>query len=267
MLSNSAGLLFQNISFSYDTGFSFKGLDLSILDGQMIALLGPNGCGKTTLLKLASGVLSPVAGNIKLFDTDLKKLSRRQIARQIAVVPQQFNIPFAYSVKELVLLGRTPFANDFSGETRRDRKIVAESLKLTEMSAFADRYFNELSGGERQKTIIAMALAQEPKILLLDEPTSHLDINHMLEILELLKSLNQNKKLTVVAALHDLNLASIYFNRLVLLDRGNIFADGSPTEVITERTITQVFSTNVQVNQHPTISVPQITVLPFTKPK
>ena len=262
MLSNSTSLHFEDISFSYSSDFCINRIRLSIFKGQMIGLLGPNGCGKTTLLKLACGILLPSNGIIDLFGFNLRKLSRKQIARQIAIVPQQFNVPFAYSVDELVLLGRTPFIRGLRGETANDRQIAMEALDLTSMSNFRDRYFNELSGGERQKAIIAMALAQEPKILLLDEPTSHLDINHMIEILGLLKSLNRNKKITVVAALHDLNLASLYFDRLILLDRGSIFADGTPSEVITEKNVKQVFSTTVEIQKHPTASVPQITILP-----
>jgi len=159
-------------------------------------------------------------------------------------------------------LGRTPFLHGLAGESKRDRQIVSDVLELTGMMKFRNRYFNELSGGERQKVVLAMALAQEPTILLLDEPTSHLDISHQVEILELLRKLNHEKKVTVVAAMHDLNLAALYFERLVLLGPGVVFADGSPDEVITKEIIQKVFSAKVEITRHPKTSAPQIVLLP-----
>jgi iron complex transport system ATP-binding protein len=160
------------------------------------------------------------------------------------------------------MLGRTPFLKGLAGESKRDHQIVSDVLELTGMAGFRKRYFNELSGGERQKIVLAMALAQEPVILLLDEPTSHLDISHQIEILELLRKFNREKKVTIVAAMHDLNLAALYFERLVLLGRGFIFADGSPDEVITGENIQKVFSAKVEIARHPKTFVPQIVLLP-----
>jgi iron complex transport system ATP-binding protein len=252
----------RNVSFSYFNGLVLRDIDLNIGDGEMVGVIGPNGCGKTTLLKLACGVLSPVRGEVSLGGISLKKLSRKQVARHVAVVPQYFNIPFAFTVAEVVLLGRTPFISTISGETRRDHAMSALALGLAGINHLKNRYFNDLSGGERQKVILAMALAQEPKLLLLDEPTTHLDISHQVEILELVKSLNREQEVTVVAAMHDLNLAALFFERLVLLKEGAIFADGSPREVLTEDTIQDVFSASVKVSQHPVTSVPHIVVLP-----
>ena len=262
MLSNSNSLFMRNVSFSYFNGLVLRDIDLNIGDGEMVGVIGPNGCGKTTLLKLASGVLSPVRGEVSLGGISLKKLSRKQVARHVAVVPQYFNIPFAFTVAEVVLLGRTPFISTISGETRRDHAMSALALGLAGINHLKNRYFNDLSGGERQKVILAMALAQEPKLLLLDEPTTHLDISHQVEILELVKSLNREQGVTVVAAMHDLNLAALFFERLVLLKEGAIFADGSPREVLTEDTIQDVFSASVKVSQHSVTSVPHIVVLP-----
>jgi len=262
MLSNSNSLFMRNVSFSYFNGLVLRDIDLNIGDGEMVGVIGPNGCGKTTLLKLACGVLSPVRGEVSLGGISLKKLSRKQVARHVAVVPQYFNIPFAFTVAEVVLLGRTPFISTISGETRRDHAMSALALGLAGINHLKNRYFNDLSGGERQKVILAMALAQEPKLLLLDEPTTHLDISHQVEILELVKSLNREQGVTVVAAMHDLNLAALFFERLVLLKEGAIFADGSPREVLTEDTIQDVFSASVKVSQHPVTSVPHIVVLP-----
>lgn len=258
----STNLLIKDATFSYAGGFALHSINLSVPIGQMAGLLGPNGSGKTTLLKLATGVLPLADGDIFIGGVSLRKLSRREVAQRIAVVPQQFDIPFAYTVEEVVLLGRTPFVHGLIGEDKRGYQMVCTSLEATGMIEFRNRYFNELSGGERQKVVLAMALAQEPALLLLDEPTAHLDISHQVEILELLRKLNRENKVTIVAAMHDLNLAALYFDRLVLLDHGSIFADGSPDTVITKEIINKVFSASVEVSPHPKTLVPQIVILP-----
>jgi iron complex transport system ATP-binding protein len=255
-------LVMKDISFSYLDGFSLRQVSLTAEGGEMVALLGPNGSGKTTLIKLAAGVLTPKRGEVLLEGTSLKKLSRKEVARRVAVVPQYFNMPFAFTVAEIVLLGRTPFIKAFSGEGERDHSIARRAMELTGIEQFSRRAFNELSGGERQKAILAMALAQEPKLLLLDEPTAHLDINHQVEILELVKRLNREQGVTVLGAMHDLNLAALYFDRLVLLKEGAIFADGLPSAVLTEGIIHHVFGASVHIGQHPSAEVPHVTVIP-----
>ena len=255
-------LLMKGVSFSYLNGFSLRHIDLTVERGEMVALIGPNGSGKTTLLKLAAGVLLPGHGEVLLDGAGFKSLSRREIARRIAVVPQYFHMPFAFTVGEVVMLGRTPFIRAFSGETERDHSLARRAMELTGIEPFSSCTFNELSGGERQKAILAMALAQEPKLLLLDEPTAHLDINHKVEILELVKRLNRERRVTVVGAIHDLNLAALYFDRLVLLKEGIILAEGSPSAVLTEKTIHDVFGASVHIDQHPSAKVPHIIILP-----
>jgi iron complex transport system ATP-binding protein len=255
-------LIMKDISFSYLNGFCLRQVSLMVEKGEMVALLGPNGSGKTTLIKLAAGVLNPQRGEVLLGEARLRKLSRKEIARRVAVVPQSFNIPFAFTVAEVVMLGRTPFIKTFSGEEERDRSIARRAMEITGIEQFSKRTFNELSGGERQKSILAMALAQEPKLILLDEPTAHLDINHQVEILELIKGLNREQGVTVLGAMHDLNLAALYFDRLVLLKEGAIFAQGSPAAVLTEKTIYDVFGATVHIQQHPSAEVPHIVILP-----
>ncbi len=255
-------LIMKDISFSYLNGFSLRQVSLMVEKGEMVALLGPNGSGKTTLIKLAAGVLNPERGEVLLGEARLRKLSRKEIARRVAVVPQSFNIPFAFTVAEVVMLGRTPFINTLSGEGERDRSIARRAMELTGIEQFSKRTFNELSGGERQKSILAMALAQEPKLILLDEPTAHLDINHQVEILELVKGLNREQGVTVLGAMHDLNLAALYFDRLVLLKEGAIFAQGPPAAVLTEKTIYDVFGAAVHIQPHPSAEVPHIVILP-----
>ncbi len=250
------------VCFSYLDGLVLHDINLSVGVGEMVGLIGPNGSGKTTLIKLASGILKPNRGEIKLDNSNLRQLSRKSIARSIAVLPQQFNIPFAFTTTEVVTLGRIPFLKVFAGESEIDRQFVKNALELVGVSDLRERRFDELSGGERQKIILAMALAQQPKLLLLDEPTVHLDITHQVEILELVRKLNAEQGLTVVAAMHDLNLAALYFDRLILLKDGRVSADGTPAQVLTEEKIREVYSASVRVGQHPVTGVPHIVIMP-----
>ena len=261
---NMMAVQLEHVSFFYVDGMVLEDINLSIEKGEMVGLIGPNGSGKTTLLKLISGVLSPRQGRIRLDGMDIGRLNRKEIARRVAVVPQQFHMPFAFTAKEVVMLGRIPFFRMLSEETQRDRTIVSQAMEATQAKGLEQRRFDELSRGEQQKVILAMALAQQPNLLLLDEPTAHLDINHQVEILELVRNLNQEKGITVVSAMHDLNLASLYFQRLVLLKEGRIFSDGGPSQVLTPDTIQEVFSASVKVEKHPS-GVPYIIILPNYK--
>ncbi len=255
----------SQVDFSYFDGLVLHNIDLSIKGGEMVGLLGPNGSGKTTLLKLASGILKPAQGEIRLDGDPISTLSRKYVARHVAVVPQQFHIPFAFTSGEVVMLGRTPFLRALAEESEADRRVVNNALELVGIGELAERRFDELSGGERQKVILAMALAQQPKLLLLDEPTVHLDIAHQMEILELVRDLNKGQGLTVIAAMHDLNLAALYFDRLVLLKEGRVWADGAPNQVLTEARISEVFSASVRVEKHPLTGAPHIVVMPKGK--
>ena len=252
----------RQVYFSYLNGLVLHNINLSIEAGEMVSLIGPNGSGKTTLIKLASGVIKPKGGEIRLDGSSLSQLSRKSIARSVAVVPQQFHIPFAFTVSEVVTLGRIPFLKAFAGESKVDRQLVANALELVGITELKERRFDELSGGERQKVILAMALAQQPKLLLLDEPIVHLDIAHQIEILELIRRLNVEQGLTVIGAMHDLNLAALYFDRLILLKEGMVSADGTPAQVLTEARIKEVFSASVRVESHQVTGVPHIIVMP-----
>ena len=256
------GLEIKRVSFSYSNGLVLQNVDLSVKPGEMVGLLGPNGSGKTTLIKLASGVLKPGQGEIWLDGSTLAQMRRKMIARNIAVMPQQFHIPFAFKVNEVVMLGRIPFIRALTGETKTDREAVGHALEVAGVTELEQRRFDELSGGERQKVILAMVLAQQPQVLLLDEPTLHLDITHQVEILELVRGLNRQQNLTVLAAMHDLNLASLYFDRLVLLREGRVIADGAPLEVITEDMLRKVFGASVRVESHPATGTPHVVVMP-----
>ena len=256
------GLRMRQVSFSYSDGLVLRDVDLSVGAGEIVGLLGPNGSGKTTLLKLASGILKPGQGDIWLDGSDLHRLSRRSVARRVAVMPQQFHIPFAFTVGEVVTLGRTPFIRALAGETAADKEAVRAALAMVGVADLEERRFDELSGGERQKVVLAMALAQQPRLLLLDEPTVHLDITHQVEILERVRSLNRKQGITVIAAMHDLNLASLYFDRLVLLKEGRVVIDGTPTEVITEDVLREVFAAPVRVERHPATGTPHVVIMP-----
>ena len=252
----------KQVGFSYYNGRVLDGIDLQLQQGELVGLIGPNGSGKTTLLKVLSGLLNPRPGSVHLYGARLRGLSRRQIAQRIAVVPQELTTPFGFTAWEMVMLGRTPHVRPLVGATARDRAVVKEKMALTGTLELAPRPFGELSGGEQQRIIIAMALAQEAEILLLDEPTVHLDISHQIEIADLIQQLNCEQGLTVLAIVHDLNLAALYFDRLLLLHGGRFVANGTPDEVLREDRIRQVFQANVQVQQHPTRRTPQVLILP-----
>ena len=248
-MEDAPQLSFTEVTFGYPrTQPLLRAVSLLVRRGEMVGLLGPNGAGKTTLLRLASGVLHPQQGTVRFNDRDLATLGRRDAAQAIAVVPQELTIPFAYTVRQLVELGRTPHQHPLSWGllTATDRRSVADALTLTETERLADRPFNELSGGERQRVLVAMALAQSPSLLLLDEPTAHLDVRYQIEILELVARLNHETGVTVLASLHDLNLAARYFPRLVLFQRG-IVADGPPSATLTPTLLSHVYGIAVQI--------------------
>src|SRR3989441_3091557 len=236
----------DGITFGYAKQPLLYDVHLQVRAGEMLGLLGPNGSGKTTLLRLISGVLRPQQGKVFLEGRDLQQWGRRGAARRIAVVPQELHVPFAFTVEDMVGLGRTPFVNFLASQTKHDQSIVQEAMQAADIDSLAHRVFNELSGGERQRVIIAMALAQEPQLLLLDEPTSHLDIKYQVETLELVQRLNRGRGVTVIAAMHDLNLAARYFPRLLLFQRG-IVADAGPAEVLEPHLLKRVYGIDVQV--------------------
>ena len=251
------------LHFSYNGQPLLQGINLALRPGDLVGMIGPNGSGKTTLIKLLSGILKPQRGQVSLGGQPLRAQSRRQIARRIAVVPQELVVPFSFSAREIVDMGRTPHVRPWHEETAVDHQVVEQVMAATHTDALAERPFNELSGGEQQRVVIAMALAQEPEVLLLDEPTVHLDISHQIEILELLAQLNRERGLTVLATMHDLNLASLYFDRLTMLSQGHIVAEGTPEEVLREERLREVFHAAVRIQPHPTRRRPQVIVLPL----
>ena len=257
----TARISFSEVTFGYRGTRVLDAVSLEIESGSLSTVIGANGAGKTTLLNLACGAVQPERGQVFLDGENLANLSPRQRARRIAVVPQTVSVPFAFTVRELVALGRTPHLHPLRGERRDDRLAIEKALDLTDTTRFASRYVGDLSGGERQRVILALALAQEPDLLLLDEPTASLDVAHQLSVFELVRELNRANGLTVLAAIHDLNLASLYFDRIIALEKGRILADGPPRAVLTTETISAVYGSRVAVIDHPTEHVPLIALL------
>ena len=251
----------RNLHFSYGEKQILKQVSLRVEQGEMIGILGPNGSGKTTLLKILSKVLEG-SGDVELDGRHLANYRRRELSRLVAVVPQDSQISFPYTVAEIVLMGRASLLSPFALEGQKDMEVVRESMRLTETLDYAESYLHELSGGEKQRVIIARALAQEPRTLLLDEPSTFLDIKHQMQIHGLVERLNRQRGLTVLCTLHDLNLASLFFPRIVILHRGEIYRDGSPEDVLTEETIREVYGVDVQVQWDSQRERPRIWINP-----
>jgi iron complex transport system ATP-binding protein len=236
-------------------------VDLAVARGQFVGIVGRNGCGKSTLVRALSRVLPPISGQALLDGLDVYQMGARELARRLAVVSQDNAVSFEFPVREVVLMGRSPHLSRFSVEGPRDHAIAREAMALTHTLVFADRPITSLSGGERQRCMIARALAQQPDILLLDEPTAHLDINHQIEILDLAKRLTAERGLATLVVLHDLNLASQYCGHLVLISDGRVLAAGPPADVVTEAHIRTAYGTDVQVRQHPSTGRPYVTLM------
>lgn len=252
----------ENLSFTYGQQPVISDVSFNVAAGEILGIIGPNGSGKSTLIKLISKVLVPQAGRIRINGEDIRSWSRRRLARTVAVVPQETQIQFAFTVEEIVEMGRAPYLGRLQVGRDRDREIVNEAMRATDILQLADRYVTELSGGERQRVIVARALAQEPQVLLLDEATSALDINHEVEMFELVRALTERERLATVAVLHDLNLAAQYCDRLLLLSQGRVKAIGRPEVVLTAENIATVYGTEAVIHTNPLTGKPQVLVLP-----
>ncbi len=253
----------ENVSSGYGRDTVLTGMDFLVREGEIASIIGPNGSGKTTLLRSLSGILPIKKGRIVLDGRDLKDLSQKELARLVAVVGQHQEVP-ALTVAEYVLLGRMVHYRPFQFlESRHDLEIANHYMELTGILENRHLLLNELSGGQQQLAAIARALVQEPSILLLDEPTSHLDIAHQVGILDLILDLNTSLNLTVLMVLHDLNLAAEYSNRLLLLKRGNLYSQGTPEKTLTRQAIEEVYQAGVTVLENPLSGRPY--VIPVTR--
>jgi len=235
----------QDLGIEINGRWLLREISLCFAPGHLTALLGPNGSGKTTLLRLTAGLWSPSSGQVRINKRDLLSIPRRQLARQISFVPQDTQLSFAFTIRDAVAMGRHPHLGRFAREGLRDRRAIEESMDRADVSRLAGRLVTEISGGERQRVIIARCLATEADAILLDEPTASLDIYHTLEILELCKELARGGK-TVVFAVHDLNAAARFADHVVLMHNGRIFTHGSPAEVLTDSAVRHVFGVEAE---------------------
>jgi iron complex transport system ATP-binding protein len=262
----------ENISFSYprhnsageNIFFSLNDISFSLNSGTFLSILGPNGSGKSTLLRIIARILFPEKGTVKIFGTDYIKISRKALSRLIAFVPQVHSLVFPYTVFEVVLMGRSPHIQGLGFESSNDRIIAEDAMEKVDAFRLRSKPISELSGGELQRVFLARALAQQCPILILDEPNTHLDLKHQIEILTLIKNIVNEKAISVVSVFHDLNLASIYSDEILLLEDGMVRAHGTPSEVLNETNVNMVFGTEVIVDPHPVTNSPRITIMPGT---
>lgn len=250
----------EGIAAGYGRDMVLSDVSLKVESGEFVGMIGPNGCGKTTLLRVISGVLAPVSGRVTLDGEDVRRIPRRRMAQSVACLAQEVTLDFPFTVREVVLMGRSPHLPRLGWERGRDHDIAEQAMELADVAHLAERHITELSGGERQRAFLAMCLAQQPKVLLLDEPTNHLDISHVLAALELIRRLNRETDVTVVAVFHDLNLASEYCDRIAAMKAGRIQAVGEPAEVVCSDMIRQVYGAEVRTEANPVSGKPHVLI-------
>lgn len=252
-------LCLEHVSFHYHTGFALEDISMEIPGKSFLALIGPNGSGKTTLLRLMTKLIQPDSGEILLNGKPVSEFGPREFARQIAVISSEQFFEFPFSVAEVVAMGRYPHLGRFQKMSSQDWQIVEEALQMTQTGHLKERSVSQLSSGERQRVLVARAIAQDPSILILDEPNAHLDINHQIAIFRLLQSLNQNHKMTIVVVLHDLTAAAAFCKSVALLHQGRLIKQGRPEEVITTEIIRTTYGAEVLVHPSPVGGFPQVT--------
>ncbi len=246
----------NNLSFSYGKDSVLKDLSLSFQKGKFYSIIGPNGSGKTTFLKNLSKLLDISKETVFINDQDAIKLSNKEISKNLALVPQNINIEYEFTAYDIVIMGRTPFKKRFEDYNEKDKEMVEKSMKLTSTWELRHKLITTLSGGEQQRVIAARALCQDTDIILLDEPTSHLDIQHQLGFLNIFKKLK--KDITVIAVMHDLNLASLYSDEIILLEKGKIIDKGEPARVITRENIKKVYNIEVDIIRNTSNGAPYV---------
>jgi iron complex transport system ATP-binding protein len=251
-------LSIDNVTIRYEARTALREVSLSINAGEVLALIGPNGVGKSTLIRACSGNLKPIGGRITIDGQDVHRLRVEDRAKLIAVVPQAMRLPETFSVFDTVLMGRTPYLGWLGREGEKDRSAVQAALDRTSTLELAERPIGELSGGEQQRVLIARALAQSASTLLLDEPTAHLDLKHQANVLGLVCDLAHAENYAVLIALHDLNLAAQYADRVALLSDGLVAAIGTPEEVLTEENLSPAYGLRITVYEHPAHGAPLI---------
>ncbi len=254
----------QKIDFAYNGWPVLREVSFSVARGEFLAVIGPNGAGKSTLLKLLDGILQPQKGYILLKERPLPDYSRRQLARLIGYVPQEFPVAFHFTAREVVLMGRFPYQRLLGGTTAEDYRVAQEAMQITDCGHLSERFFTRLSGGEKQRVVLASALAQQPEMLLLDEPTTALDLKHQVHFYRILQKLRRERQLTIVVVTHDVNLAALFAERVVILKQGKVVADGPVAEVLTRKRLESVYETPLTLVRHPLSGTP--VVLPGRSP-
>jgi iron complex transport system ATP-binding protein len=253
----------SGVSVVYDAGrrglVALREVSLRLVAGEIVGLVGPNGCGKTTLIRAVTKVVAPESGKIRICGEELASLSQIEIARRVAVVPQEPVLPEAFTALECVLMGRTPHLRLLENEGARDFEAARVAMERTDTWELWERRMGEISGGERQRVVVARALAQETPVLLLDEPTAHLDIGHQASVLRLMRSLCRKEGKAVLAVVHDLTLAAAFCDRLVLLRAGgSVVAEGTPGEIVRAEVLSEVYGVEVEVFAHPLTGRPMV---------
>lgn len=258
----------KNVSGGYDRKIIVKNVSFEVEKGEMLGILGPNGSGKSTLLKVISGILHTKTGDVLIEGKSLKSYSSKELAKKMAVLPQLHSHAFSHSVRDTISLGRYPYQSGmFSSWSDKDEEAVVDAMKLTAMERYEHQMLDLLSGGEQQRVFVAQALAQQAPILLLDEPTNHLDIAHQKQLLDTIKTQAIEKGITIISIFHDINLASLYCDRLLLMHQGEVKVIGAPHEVVKKEEIETVYQARISTNPHPERPKPQITILPDVKEK
>ena len=254
-------LSLKKVGFSYDGFWAIRDLDLDVKQGELLAVLGPNGSGKSTLLKVVDGILTPQEGEVLLKDRPVSRYTRSDVAKEVAMVAQETHFNFSFSALEVVLMGRFPRLGSFQFEGKRDMEAASRALQATQCLDLAERSIHELSGGEKQRVLLARALAQEPTAILLDEPTSFLDLRYKKEIFDLISSLTHERNLSVVVVSHDIDLAAQYCDRMIMLKDGRVHSTGLPDEVITASNIKAVYECPVIVDKNPAAGSPRVSLV------
>jgi iron complex transport system ATP-binding protein len=256
-----ASLTMINVGFRYNGSFHLDNLTLQISAGDFFGIIGPNGSGKSTMIKLLAGYLRPQQGSVELTGFPLQRMERKEVARKIAVVPQGLRTDFDFTVEEMVALGRLPWQRKWQNEAPGDKAAIDRAMEITQVEKFRHRPVTKLSGGEAQRVLVAQAIAQDPQALLLDEPTTYMDLAHQQELFSLMTKLN-SQGITIVAVLHDINLAALYCKNLAAMKAGRLVAKGTVEEVVTQDNIKEIFGLPVGITRHPNYDRPQITMLP-----
>jgi iron complex transport system ATP-binding protein len=258
----TAAIAAEGLTHDYGRGPVLDGVSLAVGEGELVGIIGSNGSGKTTLVRLLAGVIRPRGGRVSLGGSGLEALGRRDVARRLAVVPQDSALEFPFTALEVVLMGRAPHLPPLAFPRARDLAIARAAMARLEVDGVEDRALLELSGGERQRVLLARALAQQPRVLLLDEPTTHLDLRHQTGIYDTVRALARDEGVAVVSVLHDLNLAALYCDRLILLAGGRVLAEGAPAEVLSGPLLREAYGVPVHVGTNAATGTPIVLPLP-----